>query len=37
MSFEHLLNEEHRMIEQAARDFARKEITPIAAEFDESG
>jgi len=29
--------EEHLMIQQAARDFAQKEIAPIAAEFDESG
>ena len=29
--------EEHEMIRQAARDFARNEIAPIAAEFDESG
>jgi alkylation response protein AidB-like acyl-CoA dehydrogenase len=29
--------EEHEMISQAARDFAQKEIAPIAAEFDESG
>jgi alkylation response protein AidB-like acyl-CoA dehydrogenase len=29
--------EEHEMIRQAARDFAQNEITPIAAEFDESG
>jgi alkylation response protein AidB-like acyl-CoA dehydrogenase len=29
--------DEHRMIRDAARDFARKEIAPIAAEFDESG
>ncbi len=29
--------EEHHMIRQAARDFAQKEIAPIAAEFDESG
>ena len=28
---------EHTMIRQAARDFAEKEIAPIAAEFDESG
>lgn len=28
---------EHEMIRQAARDFARKEIAPIAAEHDESG
>jgi alkylation response protein AidB-like acyl-CoA dehydrogenase len=29
--------EEHEMIRQAARDFAQKEIAPIAEEFDESG
>ena len=29
--------EEHEMIRQTARDFAQKEIAPIAAEFDESG
>jgi len=29
--------EEHEMIRQAARDFAQKEIAPIAAEFDQSG
>jgi alkylation response protein AidB-like acyl-CoA dehydrogenase len=28
---------EHEMIRQAARDFAQKEIAPIAAEYDESG
>jgi alkylation response protein AidB-like acyl-CoA dehydrogenase len=28
---------EHEMIRQAARDFARKEIAPIAAHFDETG
>jgi len=28
---------EHEMIRNAARDFARKEVAPIAAEFDESG
>lgn len=32
-----LLTDEHEMIRQAARDFAQKEIAPIAAEFDESG
>ncbi|GAB4569966.1 MAG: acyl-CoA dehydrogenase family protein [Anaerolineae bacterium] len=32
-----LLTEEHRMLQQATRDFARREIMPIAAEFDESG
>ncbi len=31
------LSEEHEMIRQAARDFAQKEIVPIAAEYDESG
>ncbi len=31
------LTSEHEMIRNAARDFARKEIAPIAAEFDESG
>jgi hypothetical protein len=31
------LTEEHEMIRMAARDFAQKEIAPIAAEFDESG
>jgi alkylation response protein AidB-like acyl-CoA dehydrogenase len=29
--------QEHEMIQQTARDFAQKEIVPIAAEFDESG
>jgi alkylation response protein AidB-like acyl-CoA dehydrogenase len=28
---------EHKMIRDTARDFAQKEIAPIAAEFDESG
>jgi alkylation response protein AidB-like acyl-CoA dehydrogenase len=31
------LSEEHEFIQRAARDFARKEIAPIAPEFDESG
>jgi alkylation response protein AidB-like acyl-CoA dehydrogenase len=31
------LSKEHEMIRQTARDFAQKEIAPIAAEFDESG
>ena len=31
------LSQEHKMIRDAARDFAQKEIVPIAAEFDESG
>ena len=29
--------DEHKMIRDTARDFANKEIAPIAAEFDESG
>ena len=28
---------EHEALRKAVRDFARKEIIPIAAEFDESG
>ncbi len=31
------LSEEHRMLQQATRDFAQNEIAPIAAAFDESG
>src|SRR5574338_1019511 len=31
------LSDEHKMIRDAARDFAQNEILPIAAEFDESG
>ncbi|HLF26087.1 MAG TPA: acyl-CoA dehydrogenase [Anaerolineae bacterium] len=31
------LSAEHRMIRDAARDFAQKEIAPIAAHFDETG
>ena len=31
------LTSEHKMLRDAARDFAQKEIAPIAAEFDESG
>ena len=31
------LSDEHKMLRDAARDFAQKEISPIAAEFDESG
>lgn len=31
------LSDEHKMIRDTARDFAQKEIIPIAAEFDESG
>ena len=31
------LSDEHKMIRDAAHDFAQKEIVPIAAQFDESG
>ncbi len=31
------ITDEHKMIQSAARDFARNSIAPIAAEFDESG
>jgi len=31
------LTEEHKMIRDMARDFAEKEIAPIAAEIDEEG
>ena len=31
------LSEEHKMLRDAARDFAQNEIVPIAAQFDESG
>ncbi len=31
------LSDEHKMIRDAARDFAQNEIAPIAAQFDESG
>lgn len=31
------LTHEHKMLRDTARDFAEKEIAPIAAEFDESG
>ena len=37
IGFESLLTEEHRMIRDAARDFAQKEIAPIAEHFDETG
>jgi len=33
----HQLSDEHKMIRDAARDFAQNEIAPVAAEFDESG
>ena len=32
-----IITDEHKMIQNAARDFARHSIAPIAAEFDESG
>jgi alkylation response protein AidB-like acyl-CoA dehydrogenase len=31
------LSNEHKMLRQAAQDFAENEIAPVAAEFDESG
>jgi alkylation response protein AidB-like acyl-CoA dehydrogenase len=31
------LSEEHKMIRDAAHDFAQKEIVPVAADCDESG
>ena len=31
------MSEEHEMLLAAVRDFAQREIVPIAAEFDESG
>ncbi len=31
------LSDEHRMIREMARDFAQREIAPIAAQYDESG
>jgi alkylation response protein AidB-like acyl-CoA dehydrogenase len=31
------LSDEHKMIRDTARDFAQKEIVPVAPEFDESG
>ncbi len=37
IGFESLLSPEHKMIRDAARDFAENEIAPIAARFDESG
>ncbi len=35
-AFDHILSDEHRMIRDAAREFAQNEIAPIAREFDES-
>ena len=34
---EFLLNEEHRMIRDTVREFAQKEIAPVAAHYDETG
>ena len=31
------LTDEHEALQQAVREFAQKEIAPIAAEFDETG
>ena len=31
------LSDEHKMLHDAARDFAQNEIVPVAAQFDESG
>ena len=32
-----LLNDEHRMIRETVREFAQKEIAPVAAHYDETG
>ncbi len=32
-----VMSQEHRLLQQATRDFAQKEIDPIAARLDESG
>ncbi len=37
VGFEFMLNEEHRMIREAVREFAQKEIAPVAAHYDETG
>ncbi len=37
VEFGFLLNEEHRMIRDAVREFAQKEIVPVAARYDEKG
>ncbi len=36
-AFEYILTDEHRMIQQAAREFAQQEIAPVAAQYDETG
>ncbi len=35
-AFDHILNEEHRMIRDAAREFAAQEIAPVARHYDET-
>ena len=37
MDFDFVLNEEHHMIREMVREFAQKEIAPVAAEYDEKG
>ena len=37
VEFDFLLNEEHRMIRDAVREFAQKEIAPVASHYDETG
>ena len=37
IGFEALLGDEHRMLRDATRDFAQREIAPVAAELDSSG
>ncbi|MBN2045546.1 MAG: acyl-CoA dehydrogenase [Anaerolineales bacterium] len=37
LNYFNYLTDEHRMIQQAARDFAQNEIAPIAEEYDHSG
>ena len=37
MAYDFSLTEEQQALIQTARDFTKKEITPVAREFDESG
>ncbi len=37
MNFDFMLNEEHHMIREMVREFAQREIAPVAAEYDEKG
>ncbi len=37
MGFEFLLTEEHKMIRETVREFAEREIVPVAAHYDETG